>query len=151
MEKIKLYIIKIILVAAVVQIGGLIVGSKSYQKLYKLIGGVFVIIAMISFPTINISEITDDLNYETIETSLVQGDFIKSEFANRVSDKIKADIEDRFEKRCDVYVDIDDDFSKLNIRVSAAFDEESARLIQKYITESYCAESDEVIVVNETK
>ena len=38
MDNIKTYIIQIIIVASIVQLGGLLVSGKSYQKLYKLVG-----------------------------------------------------------------------------------------------------------------
>ena len=145
MESIKLYIIKIIVVVAVLQIGGFFINIRSYNHLYSLVGGVILIATIFSAPGIKIDTNYLDLSHK--EEIPAFEDTIENTFETRVEEMIAEGLHKKYKTQC--RVEVDTDFEKLKINVF--FDNEliSNNEIYNYIKNTYCTEKDKVVINNE--
>ncbi len=145
MNNIKAYIIQIIIVASIAQIGGLMVSGKSYQKLYKLVGAIFLMLTIFSFPTAEIKQLSDtSINYPLPDDAGT--DYIYTEFTNKVSEKIKNSIKNQYGIECEVTVTTDKNYSNMSIQV-VCNNEIDTTVLKQYVTDNFCTQNDEVIVV----
>lgn len=145
MDNIKIYIIQIIIVASIVQLGGLLVSGKSYQKLYKLVGAIFLMLTMFSFPNANLKQIVDNsINYS--QPDEVGADYISTEFTQKVSEKIRNSIQSQYGIESEVTVTTDESYTAISIHVSYDGEIEPVELKQ-YVIDKFCTQNDEVIVV----
>lgn len=148
MSEIKLYVIKIIAVAAVVQLGGIFISRKSYQRLYRLIGGIFIILTMISFPHIKEYKLSVETFDEVYETEYTNK-FLETQFTEKVSRKIADDIRNIYGVECDVAVSTNEEFSRLLIEISGEYDENNIDSIRQHVIQNFCTQNDEVILIND--
>lgn len=145
MDNIKIYIIQIIIVASIVQLGGLLVSGKSYQKLYKLVGAIFLMLTMFSFPKANLKQIVDtSINHS--QPDEVGEDYISMEFTQKVSEKIRNSIQSQYGIESEVTVTTDKSYTAISIHVSYDGEIEPVELKQ-YVIDNFCTQNDEVIVV----
>ena len=145
MDNIKVYIIQMIVVASIVQFGGLAVSGKAYRKLYKLVGAIFLMLTIFTFPNANVKQI--------LETSIVYSppvetgtDYVNSEFTKKVSEKIKNSIKSQYGIESEVTVVTDENYTSMSIRVIADGKIDTFALRQ-YVIDNFCTQNDEVIVV----
>lgn len=145
MENIKAYIIQIILVASIVQFGGLAVSGKAYQKLYKLVGAIFLMLTIFSFPNTNIKQILDaSIVYSQPEEA--GADYINSEFTKRVSEKIKNSVKSQYGIESEVTVVTNENYNGMSIWIIPDSKIDTFELRQ-YVINNFCTQNDEVIVV----
>lgn len=145
MDNIKIYIIQIIIVASIVQLGGLLVSGKSYQKLYKLVGAIFLMLTMFSLPKANLKQIVDNsINHSQLDE--VGEDYISMEFTQKVSEKIRNSIQSQYGIESEVTVTTDKSYTAISIHVSYDGEIEPVELKQ-YVIDKFCTQNDEVIVV----
>lgn len=145
MDNIKAYIIQIIIVASIVQSGGLLVSGKSYQKLYKLVGAIFLMLTMFSFPNANLKQIVGtSINYS--QPDEVGADYISMEFTEKVSEKIRNSIQSQYGIESEVTVTTDESYTAISIHVSYDGEIDPVELKQ-YVIDNFCTQNDEVIVV----
>lgn len=145
MDNIKAYIIQIIIVASIVQLGGLLVSGKSYQKLYKLVGAIFLMLTMFSLPKANLKQIVDtSINHSQLDE--VGADYISMEFTQKVSEKIRNSIQSQYGIESEVTVTTDKSYTAISIHVSYDGEIEPVELKQ-YVIDKFCTQNDEVIVV----
>ena len=145
MDNIKAYIIQIIIVASIVQLGGLLVSGKSYQKLYKLVGAIFLMLTMFSLPKANLKQIVDtSINHSQLDE--VGEDYISMEFTQKVSEKIRNSIQSQYGIESEVTVTTDKSYTAISIHV--LYDGEIAPVeLKQYVIDKFCTQNDEVIVV----
>lgn len=145
MDNIKTYIIQIIIVASIVQLGGLLVSGKSYQKLYKLVGAIFLMLTMFSLPKANLKQIVDtSINHS--QPDEVETDYISMEFTQKVSEKIRNSIQSQYGIESEVTVTTDESYTAISIHVLYDGEIDPVELKQ-YVIDNFCTQNDEVIVV----
>jgi hypothetical protein len=145
MDNIKAYIIQIIIVASIVQLGGLLVSGKSYQKLYKLVGAIFLMLTMFSLPKANLKQIVDNsINHSHPDE--VGADYISTEFTQKVSEKIRNSIQSQYGIESEVTVTTDESYTAISIHVLYDGEIDPVELKQ-YVIDNFCTQNDEVIVV----
>ena len=145
MDNIKAYIIQIIIVASIVQFGGLIISGKSYQKLYKLVGAIFLLLTIFSFPTANIKQILDtSISYSQYDDS--GANYISMEFTEKVSAKIKQSIKSQYGIESEVTVTTNENYTAISVHILYDGEVDTAQLRQ-YVLDNFCTQNDEVIVV----
>lgn len=145
MDDFKLYIIRIIIIVSIVQLGVIISGEK-YKKLYSLVGAIFIIFAIISFPDFNYA------NLSLFTSSNYQGEYnnetVAEAFTRSVCEKIKEAIEENYGIKSDVFVSTDESFSRLYIEIICDCDNELLATVEEYVKNNFCTNNDEVIISN---
>ena len=145
MSDFKLYIIRIVIVVSIVQLGVIMSGEK-YKKLYSLVGAIFIVFAMLSFPNFDFGYF--NFNYQ-LQTGVETGeDNIAKAFTESVSEKIEDGIKETCNTEADVTVQTDENFSKLHITIDCCCPEEISVKIDEYVKKTFCTQNDEVIITN---
>ncbi len=145
MSDFKLYIIRIVIVVSIVQLGVVMSGEK-YKKLYSLVGAIFIVFAMLSFPDFEFGNF--NLNFPLPTDIETEEDNIARTFTKSVSDKIEAGIKETCNTEADVTVQTDENFSKLHITIDCCCPEEISVKIDEYVKKTFCTQNDEVIITN---
>ncbi len=145
MYSIKLYIIKVIIVVAILQIGSLFINIPSYKQLYAIAGGIILISTFFSlpatkveFPDVNIPEKTEIADYQNIWQ-------IESE--KNIEKLIYDDLVKEYHLEC--IVEVQTDMKTLNINISYNNENVSPDQIYDFVKKKYCTDNDKVIVENE--
>jgi hypothetical protein len=144
MNDLKLYIIRIIIVASIVQLGTVIIGPK-YKKIYSFAGAVFIVFAMLSIPNVNVEKFSIS-GYSDFET---KDSTVSELFTNAVSQKVEYGIYNTFGIETIVDVLTDNEFTKIEIIVKCKCSDEMAYRIEEYVTKTFCTQRDEVVVLGE--
>ena len=147
MDDFKLYIIRIIIILSIVQLGIIISGEK-YKKLYSLAGAVFIVFAILSFPKTDFFELFN-ISYPTQAEIGIGEENISTAFTESVSDKIEDGIKENYNIKANVTVTTDEKFSKLYITVDCDCSEDICVKINDYVKKTFCTQNDEVITANE--
>ena len=144
MNELKAYIIRLVIVTAIVELGAVITGEK-YKKIYSLVGAVFIIFAMLSFPGVDLTNVSFK-NHEAIK---FYSEGISERFTYGVSQKIKDAITEVFDKEVFVFVSTDSSYSKICITIKCECSDEMRYKIEEYVTKTFCSSNDEVIIISE--
>jgi len=145
MYSLKLYIIKIIAIVAVLQIGGLFINKPSFARLYTLTGAIILITALFSFPDIDFN--LPKVNVSDNSTLPAFEDAFKKTFENNLADKITNSIYKNFNLNCKV--DIETDMEHMEIYVLYDSKNISPDELSDYIKSVYCTQNDRVVINNE--
>ena len=145
MSDFKLYIIRIIIVVSIVQLGVVMSGQK-YKKLYSLVGAIFIVFAMLSFPDFDFGYF--NINYPSQTVIETGEDNIAKTFTDSVSKKIEEGIKETCNTEADVTVQTDENFSNLHITIACCCPEEISAKINEYVKKTFCTQNDEVIITN---
>lgn len=144
MNELKTYIIRIIVVAAIVQLG-VIVSGERYKKIYSLVGAIFIVFVILMIPSINLKEISFD-DYKKIDFDEIT---ISRQFTDNVSKKIKENIMVTFGIDANVNVTTDSSYSNICVTVACECSDELKYRIEEYVKKTFCTPSDEVIMISE--
>ena len=147
MNDFKLYIIRIIIILSIVQLGIMISGEK-YKKLYSLVGAIFIIFAFLSFPKSDFFGLFN-ISYHTQAKIRIGEENISKAFTESVSDKIEDGIKENYNIKANVIVTTDEKFSKLYITVNCDCPEDICVKINEYVKKTFCTQNDEVITTND--
>lgn len=145
MYSLKLYIIKIIVVVAILQIGGLFINIRSFARLYTLAGAIILVITIFSFPDIKLK------NYEAGVTGKavvpVFEDALEKTFENNLADKIMKSVYEDLNLTCEVKIYTD--MEQVEIYVFYENNDISPEELSNYIKSVYCTPKDRVVINNE--
>ncbi|MBQ4527398.1 MAG: hypothetical protein II998_04925 [Clostridia bacterium] len=146
MNTFKFYIIKIIIVSSVVQLGGLLITDNGFKKLFKLIGSVMLLVSIASVPG---CDKQFDVNTNS-QYNINISDFnsINEEFTENVEKIIENDLKERFSLEF-FRVKVTSDYYTMKIYVNGMFSEAEKIEIEKHLKTTYCTSHDEVNVNNE--
>ena len=144
MNDLKSYVIRIIIVASIVQFGTIAIGQK-YKKIYSFIGSVFIIFTMLSIPNVDVGSFFN-FKYNELQSDNIT---VSERFTTEVSRKIQEEIHNVFGIDSTVDVLTDNEFSKIKIVVKCSCSDEVLYRIEEYVLKTFCTQKDEVIVVSE--
>ena len=145
MYSLKLYIIKIIIVVAILQIGAMFINVRSYDRLYSLVGGIILIGTVLSVPDIKLNLSSPDILTQT-EIPVLE-DVVGKTFENNLQELIQEDIYQNYKIRCEVKIKTD--MEKLEIYVICNSNSISDTELYNYVKNSYCTENDKVVIMND--
>ncbi len=144
MNEFKSYIIRIIIVAAVVQFGTLVSGEK-YKKTYSFFGAIYIIFVLLSFPEFSIDKLS--YKYDSNIKSEIGESVITRQFTDNVAKKISESIMLVFNLRADVTVSTDSTYSKICIVIDCNCSDEEKYRIEEYVRKTFCTPEDEVTLI----
>lgn len=141
----KRFVVYIIVLSFVVQLGKLILSKTKFNDIYKTSTSILVIIGILFYlKSFNFEVVINEL--DNIDISYYGNQNIKYEFENNLERLIEEDIHNKY-------------YVNLNVSVSTDFDKLSICLIQNnisnindirnYIFNKYCTPGDEVIISDE--
>ena len=140
-----MYVIKIIILCALIQLGSVIIHGKKYKKLYVLAGGILIVHTLFSFPPLSM----DVADLWIAESEYVQTYEIKPVFEQKVSETIKNNLFDNLNLSADVDVFVSEDYTSLKVDVICKNKDIDISLVEEYVKKTFLNEKDEVRVVCE--
>lgn len=145
MDSFKQYIIRIIVLCAVVQLGSVLITNDGFKRVYKLAGSIMLMISFLSLPSCNTK-----LDFDFIEQNktVSTDDLLNGEFTDRVEKMISDDLKENFKLQF-FRVEVTSDYSSINISVYGYFTNDEIATVENYIKNKYCTSEDEVMVKNE--
>ena len=144
MNNFKIYIIRIIVLCAMVQFGAFFVDNDGFKRLYKLIVSILLIMFIANVPTFK-NDLSQKIN--THEYNVVYEDRINEKFTENVEKMIINDLKTRYSLEF-FRVVVESDYTKITITIYGYFSESDSEIILNYIWNTYCTENDEVIINN---
>lgn len=147
MDYFKGYIIKIIVLCAMLQLGSFVISTESFKRLYKLVGSVMLMVSILNLPSCNAEY---KIPYTDPDYTVETDNNINQEFTENVKDVIYKDIKETY-KIESFRVEVKSDYVSISISifVYGNFSDEIKDSLLKYIKSKYCTDEDEVIVKNE--
>jgi len=145
MYSLKLYIIKIIVVVAILQIGGLFINIRSFARLYTLAGAIILVITIFSFPDIKLKIYEADVTEKAVVP--VFEDALEKTFEKNLADKIMKSVYEDLNLTCEVKIYTD--MEQVEIYVFYENKNISPEELSNYIKSVYCSPKDRVVINNE--
>lgn len=146
MSEVKLYVIKLIVLIIVIQIGNVFLSKTAYKRIFNSVCGVIIslmiVMPLFEFVTSFRADITDRSDSKT--KSYIS---FKDIFQNNLKKIIENDIRGCFNIKSDV--EVNTDFSELKIIIHTETNNSNSNKIADYVKNKYCGEKDTVVIKNE--
>ena len=146
MSDVKLYVIKLIVLIIVIQIGNVFLSKTAYKRIFNSVCGVIIslmiVMPIFEFVTSFRADITDRSDSKT--ESYIS---FKDIFQNNLKKIIENDIRGCFNIKSDV--EVNTDFSELKIIIHTETNNLNSKKIADYVKNKYCGEKDTVVIKNE--
>ena len=146
MSEVELYVIKLIVLIIVIQIGNVFLSKTAYKRIFNSVCGVIIslmiVMPIFEFVTSFRADITDRSDSKT--ESYIS---FKDIFQNNLKKIIENDIRGCFNIKSDV--EVNTDFSELKIIIHAETNNSNSKKIADYVKNKYCGEKDTVVIKNE--
>lgn len=135
------FLLAIVLISFIIQSGNLLLDKTGFDKLFKMISGIIIIITIIHFVSlIRIDNLTlpksDFVEYENSD--------LKNEFENNLINAINDDLHKM--NYVNINIDVETDFKTLKIYVYGISDESASQAVYKFLKNKYCTPNDEVFI-----
>lgn len=146
MSEVKLYVIKLIVLIIVIQIGNVFLSKTAYKRIFNSVCGVIIslmiVMPILKFVTSFRADITDRSDSKTESYTS-----FKDIFQNNLKKIIENDIQTGFNIKSDV--EVNTDFSELKIVIHTETNNLNSKKIADYVKNKYCGEKDTVVIENE--
>ena len=134
-------LLAIITISFVVQSGNLLLDKSSYDKLFKVISGIIIMIIITHYVSnIQINSVTflNDVFPEYADYNL------KITFENNLANAIKNDLHKM--NYVNINIDVKTDMKTLKIYVYGMCDESASQAVYDFLKNKYCTPNDEVFI-----
>lgn len=137
----RIFLLTIITVSFVIRSGSLLLDKTSFDKLFKVISGIIIMIIIINF--FGTIRLKNDIFFNNDIPEYKDSDF-KKIFETNLADTIKNDLHKL--NYVNININVKTDFESLIIYVYGIKDDNKANEICKILKNKYCTPNDEVVI-----